>query len=353
MFNALRVPLHVGRLALITLSWAVVAGLAVVSAFHLAHREPWTDMVGLIAVTPWIYMLAWVSAAIGLFTRHRLLVGVSVVLVGLQLWWVVPDFDPISHLVMLPKGAVEVRLFDANVSWTNYNLTEIAGEIRSDHAQVVTLEEPNGTALASLQKTGVLSRFHYDLVRTNGGDDGMALYSVFPLEDATVWYAGAHPEFRAWLKLPGVRRLRIDVIHVHAPVGGPEPALWAGQMNAARKELAHEPRPLVAMGDFNATWYDWHFQALLQLGLRDAAVVAGQGWRMTYPRNQSPVVPYVRIDHVLISAGVSLEGYGVGRGQGSEEHQPIMATVSVGGELSHQLLPALGYAWHNRSLLPA
>ena len=84
----------------------------------------------------------------------------------------------------------------------------------------------------------------------------------------------------------------------------------------------------MAVGDFNATWFDWHFQALLHLGLRDAAVVAGQGWRMTWPRDQEPVVPYAAIDHVLISRGVSLESYGVGDGKGSDHH-PLRVRLSV------------------------
>jgi endonuclease/exonuclease/phosphatase (EEP) superfamily protein YafD len=163
--------------------------------------------------------------------------------------------------------------------------------------------------------------------------NGMAIYSIFPWEDVTVWYAGPIPQFRAWLKLPGGRRLRIDVIHLHAPVvGSGQPALWAAELVAVRKELAHEPRPLVVVGDFGATWYNPPFQALLHLGLRDAAVVAGQGWRMTWPRT---IVPFVRIDHVLLSPGVSLESYGLGNGQGTD-HRPIMVTVSVGGDLSHR-----------------
>ena len=85
------------RWALIGLAWVVVAALVVVSAFHLAHRGPWTLMVALIAVTPWTYMLAWATILIGLFYRRRVLLVVSVVLVLLQLSWVVPDFDPISH----------------------------------------------------------------------------------------------------------------------------------------------------------------------------------------------------------------------------------------------------------------
>ena len=98
--------LRVLRLALLGSSWAVVAALAGVSAFHLAHVEPWTQVVALIAATPWVYMLAWVSAAVGLFFDRRALAVGSLVLVGFQLWWVLPDFDPISHLVPLRAGEV-------------------------------------------------------------------------------------------------------------------------------------------------------------------------------------------------------------------------------------------------------
>ncbi len=98
------------RLGLICLSWAVVVALMVVSAFHLGHREPWTFMVALIAVTPWIYMLAWVTTSIGLFFQRGVLTVTSILLVVLQLWWVAPDFDPISHLASPVPGEVEYPL---------------------------------------------------------------------------------------------------------------------------------------------------------------------------------------------------------------------------------------------------
>ena len=328
MFGAVHHVVRALRLGLICLSWAVVAALVVVSAFHLGHREPWTFMVALIAVTPWIYMLAWVTTSIGLFFQRRALTVASIVVVVLQLWWVVPDFDPISHLASPVPGEVEFRLFDANVSQSNRNLTEIAEEIRRDRPQVVTMEELTPVSLRSLQSTRVMDRYRYKLVRPTTGSYGMALWSVYPLADVTEWYAAGHPELRAWLELPGARRLRLDVLHTTAPYGFGEPFYWAEQMAAIRSELAHEPRPLIAVGDLNATWYDWHFQALLGLGLRDAAVVAGQGWRMTWPRDQQPVVPYLRIDHVLLSRGVSLQSYAVGGGKGSDHH-PLLVRVGV------------------------
>ncbi len=316
------------RFALIGLAWAVVFALAVVSVFHLSRSEPWTAVVALIAVTPWIYMLAWVTASIGLFLRRRLLVLVSAVLVLLQLWWVVPDFDPISHFASPAPGSVQLRLFDANVSQSNRNLDEIAEEVRGYDPQIVTMEELTPASYRSLQATHLMQRYRYKLVRPTGGAYGMAMWSVYPLVDATVWYAHRHPELRAWVALPGGRRLRLDVLHTDAPYGNAEPEVWGDEIEAIRDELSHEPRPLVAVGDLNATWYDWHFQAILALGLRDAAVVAGQGWRMTWPRDQQPVVPYLRIDHVLLSRGTRLQGYKLGQGRGSDHH-PVMVSFSV------------------------
>jgi len=318
------------RRLLVGSSWGVVAALAVVTSFHLARTEPWTFVVGLIAVTPWIYMLAWVTCSIGLFFRRRVLASTSAVLVLLQLWWVVPDFDPIAHLVSPVPGDIRVTILDANVSQSNRDLSQLAAEIRRDRPQVVTLEEVKPASLQSLALTHVMDRYRFNMVTLAFGSDGMAMWSVFPLEGASEWSAVGHPELRAWLELPGHQRLRIDVVHTNAPYGPGQPALWISQMVAIKQELAREPRPLVAVGDLNATWYDWHFQALLRLGLRDAAVVAGQGWRMTWPRDQQPVVPYLRIDHVLLSPAIALNSYQVSGVEGSD-HDSLSVTIALGG----------------------
>jgi endonuclease/exonuclease/phosphatase (EEP) superfamily protein YafD len=314
----------------IALSWSVVAALLAVTSLHLAHSEPWTIVVGLIAVTPWIYMLAWVTTSIGLFFRRRVLAATSAILVLFQLWWVVPDFDPIGHLASLVPGNVQITLLDANVSQANRNLSQLAAEIRRDRPQVVTLEEVKPASLHSLALTHVMDLYRFSMVKLASGSDSMAMWSVFPLEDASEWSAAGHPELRAWLELPGHQRLRIDVLHTNAPYGPGQLSLWIRQIVAIKQELAREPRPLVAVGDLNATWYDWHFQALLHLGLRDAAVVAGQGWRMTWPRDQQPVVPYLRIDHVLLSPAVALYSYRVSADKGSD-HDSLRVTIALGG----------------------
>jgi endonuclease/exonuclease/phosphatase family metal-dependent hydrolase len=41
-------------------------------------------------------------------------------------------------------------------------------------------------------------------------------------------------------------------------------------------------------------------------------------------------VPYLRIDHVLLSPSVSLESYALGDGQGSDHH-PLLVYLGVQG----------------------
>ena len=116
--------------------------LAVVSVFHLSHREPWTAVVALIAVTPWIYMLAWVTASIGLFFQRRRLWSRSrrcSFCCSCGGWYRISTPYPTS--LARRRGPYRVRLFDANVSQSNRNLDEIAEEVRRDKPQIVTMEE--------------------------------------------------------------------------------------------------------------------------------------------------------------------------------------------------------------------
>ena len=112
------------------------------------------------------------------------------------------------------------------------------------------MEELTPPALRSLQETRVMDRYRYKLVRPAFGSFGMALWSVYPMADATEWFATGHPELRAWLELPGGRRLRIDVVHTTAPVGRGEPTVWAEQLDHFRTELARRASPAGGGGGF-------------------------------------------------------------------------------------------------------
>jgi endonuclease/exonuclease/phosphatase (EEP) superfamily protein YafD len=282
--------------------------------------------IAAIGVSPLLLAAALPIGVLAACFRRWLLTGVCVGVLICWSVWAGPDFWPVAHAA--PADGPGWRLFDANVSQSNRNLTEIGGEIARDAPSVIVLEELTPVALTSLLRTGVLADFRWSIVRPQAGPGGMGLWSRLPTTDLGTWTVGGDQvEIDGWVHTPA-GSVRIDGVHVDAPAFGPDqPAMWRRQLGAVRQHLAREPRPLLVAGDFNATWDLRPFQEILHLGLSDAAVLDGQGWRMTWPRNQAWVIPYLRIDHILVSSRLTVVDYRLGRGRGSDHH-PVMVTVA-------------------------
>lgn len=106
-----------------------------------------------------------------------------------------------------------------------------------------------------------------------------------------------------------------------------EPSTWNLEMQAIAAKLRTLPQPLLVVGDFNATQNMHQFRDVLRTGLTDAAVANGKGWAMTWPHDV-PVVPaFARLDHVLVSPGLTTHDYRLGGSAGSD-HRPILLTVA-------------------------
>lgn len=310
------------------LCWLIVAALGALAAGRIAHADGSTAMVAVIALTPLLYLPAWAVAGFALATRRTGLSIGGLVLVALHLVWTVPQMIPWSTAEAARPGAIHLRVFQSNVSQTNNDLRGIAEEIASDHPDVVVLEELRPANLASIEATHVLDRFPWHLVVTDQTSLGMGLWSAVPAQGLERWDVPLHPELRAWLQPPGGPRVRLYAVHTLAPVGADQPALWKVQLAGIRAALSTEPKPLVVVGDLNATWDHRQFQSILHLGLHDAAVVAGRGWEMTWNRQNPIIPPVIRIDHVLVSRGVRVGGIRLGQGRGSD-HRTIVADLEV------------------------
>ena len=84
---------------------------------------------------------------------------------------------------------------------------------------------------------------------------------------------------------------------------------------------------MLMVGDFNATWGNKGFAALLHDGLTDGAAARGKAIDMTWP-NGAIVPPLVRIDHVLTGAHLAVTQIAAKPGFGSD-HRYLVATVAV------------------------
>jgi endonuclease/exonuclease/phosphatase family metal-dependent hydrolase len=104
---------------------------------------------------------------------------------------------------------------------------------------------------------------------------------------------------------------------------------WNDELDGIARHLhaAHVRRELV-VGDFNATWGNRGFRAILSTGLVDGAAARGDALDMTWSQLSSPLPPLIRIDHVLTGPGVVVTTIHSRPGPGSD-HRALLATVAL------------------------
>jgi endonuclease/exonuclease/phosphatase (EEP) superfamily protein YafD len=308
-------------------AWIVMVLLSGVCLLHLFGSTSKYWEIAVLSMTPWLLLPAWPIGVIAGVRRHWMLFGICVVIVACQLVWVGPQFKPWSD-APTPGSGPRLSIFDANVSQANRNLGGIAAEIRATRPQIVALEELTPQAYSSLQSSGVMASFPYHLLRVQYGAGGVGLWSASPLSAASTWdNSNNQKELDATVSVGG-HQIRIAVAHVYAPVGYGGPSLWHAQLARLAANLKNQPRPLVVAGDFNSTADLPEFRSVLDEGLSDTAVLVGKGWEMTWPRNQAWVLPYLRLDHVLVSRQLTVTGYRLGTGRGSD-HKPVIVDIAL------------------------
>jgi endonuclease/exonuclease/phosphatase (EEP) superfamily protein YafD len=297
---------------------------------RLLGNQDTTLEVALASALPWIALPSAPIVVISVRQRKKALAAVCGVVIVLAGVWEGPVMWPVSNAPRAASGT-RIRVYDANLAQDNFRPAEIAAEIRRYRPNVVALEELTPPAARFLRSSGVLAGYSWSLVKTRYGPSGMGVWSNLPMAGLRAW---VNPPFQVEIEgsldLPGSPPIQFDALHVYAPVGSGQPATWRRQLAAIRSHLAAQPRPIVAVGDFNATSDNRPLQLILGLGLRDAAVMAGRGWEMTWPRNQAFVIPYLRIDHVLLSAGLTTTAYRLGVGVGSDHHPLIVEIAPTG-----------------------
>jgi endonuclease/exonuclease/phosphatase (EEP) superfamily protein YafD len=308
--------------------WFLAVAMLIACLLRLLGADGESFAIAVVSALPWVLLPALPVAVASALCRRWALVGVASASVLAGAVWEGPTMWPFSSAAPAAAGP-RVRLFDANVAQDNFHLSGIAAEIRTDRPDVIALEELTPLGLRSLQGSGVLDGYGWKVVDAQYGAGGMGLWSRLPASGLSIWSIEENQvEIDGWIDPPRRSPIRIDVMHVYAPAFGTgEPALWVRQLGELRAHLAAEPRPLLVAGDFNATADDRPFQRILGVHLQDAAVLAGKGWEMTWPRNQAWVIPYLRIDHVLLSPQLTVTRYRLGTGRGSD-HRPIVADVA-------------------------
>jgi endonuclease/exonuclease/phosphatase (EEP) superfamily protein YafD len=320
------------RVGLLVVGWLIVAVLGVVALLRLVAWDSVEPLIVLDALTLVIYLPAWVVAAGALIARRWWLAGAAVVIVVAQVAFAAPELLASARVPSwAAANAPVVRVFDANIDKSLGFQSGYVRAIEQDDPDLVTLEEFTPPALAAMKASGVLARFPYRCAAPAFGATGFLVASRLRLTGCRVetvlangWQVPYMVE--ATVSTPG-GPVALRVVHTLAPF----PAYWR-EWQAALAAVGQSVRAsgdsrMLMVGDFNATWGNGGFVALLHDGLTDGAAARGNAIGMTWP-NGALVPPFVRIDHVLTGARLAVTGIVARLGFGSD-HRYLIATIAI------------------------
>jgi endonuclease/exonuclease/phosphatase (EEP) superfamily protein YafD len=255
--------------------------------------------------------------------------GAAALLCAAQMIYVAPEVLAYSSVPASVRSEPSIRLFDANVQQDNFSMSGYVTQLRSFRPDLVTLEETAQWDFAQFSSSGVFDRLPYRFTVTDTGSRGFIIASRYPLGHPTVLYVHGLAYMVVLRMSFHGRTLPLWVVHTTAPVN-PDWSNWNLELNGvnAALEKSH-PRPLLMVGDFNASWGNRGFRAILSTGLTDAAAARGQPFAFTWNQRLPVLPPFIRIDHVLTGGDLTVTTISTHDGPGSE-HRDITATVAVG-----------------------
>lgn len=316
---------------LLLAGWLSVAVLGLVALLRLVAWDVAEPLIVLDALTWIIYLPAWGVAAGALIARRWWLAAAAAAVVAAQLAFVVPELSAAAPVPAWARHAPAVRVLDANVAQGLGFQPGYLRAIEQDRPDLVTLEEITPQALQAMTASGVLASFPYRCAAPTPGATGFLIASRLRLTGCrvlTVPWDGTWMQYmvEATLWSPG-GPVALRLVHTLAPL----PAYWrewsAALAAVGRSVRAGGDATMLMVGDFNATWGNSGFAALLHEGLTDAAAARGKAAGMTWP-NGAVVPPFIRIDHVLTGADLAVTGIAARPGFGSD-HRYLLATVAV------------------------
>jgi len=120
----------------------------------------------------------------------------------------------------------------------------------------------------------------------------------------------------------------VVAVHLTAPVGRRQAALWRAEVPALAAEVGQLGDRVVLAGDFNTSIYHREYRALAAQ-FAHAARSTGQRWVRTWPADHR-LGPALDLDHVLAHRSMHVCAYGEMTLPGSD-HRGVWASVSHGG----------------------
>ncbi len=293
---------------------------------RLLRSKRFPRLIGLQSVGMWLLIPAYPLALAAMSARRWVLTGAAISLSVANTIWVRQLYSR-GRPGVAPARGTRIRLVTANILVGNDEVALLARDLVATGADLLLLQEVTEQHVADLRAEGVLDAYPFQVLAPSDRPHGSAILSQLPITTGGVIKVAGYPMTRAEVVTAAGTVVVVNV-HPLAPSVPEQVAAWHTQMAALTQLAGEEADPLIMAGDFNATADHAPMGRLLATGLRDAFDEAGRGIGATWPVWRGPMIPVMRLDHVLVRGPITVLGAEVQDNRGSD-HRRVSVEVAV------------------------
>lgn len=281
-----------------------------------ALRMPYVWLGGAIALTALVWRRPW----LGLTALTGLALNV----------WVLASVLWVTPLPTLATPAPTITLLQANLHDKNRDHARFLAYVDQTRPDVLALQEVTPHWISAFHQTPALMR-RYPYQKIGGGGD-TALLSRLPLTQAKRVFMPPYDSYlhaRVWPQgsgRPSAKAFTLLVIHPEHPTSGHAAHRQRRLVTLLTAQRPGLGRPLMVVGDFNATPWSFQFRRLAHgLGVQDMAR-HGVGLVPTWPVGWGPLM--IPLDNCLVSPPLRVLRRETGPDIGSD-HLPVLTTLAM------------------------
>ena len=282
-----------------------VAGVAVgvgLLGIYLHYTQFTGDLItSAVAFAPMLMAVALIGLLLALIVRAWWVVGIGAVVVLVGLLTQAPLYFSATS-----SGPGEFTVMQLNLDQGRADLGELADTVAREEVDVLTVTEVTPAAWGRLEASPIAAALPYSVAYPAVAGNGGAVLSRYPISDQRRLDGFWLPNLRVVVEVPGRRPIAVYGIHVMPPY--PDTAdQWRRELEELSTVLSAETGPVIAAGDFNATYDHRQYRQLMvtsegRPAMTDAAEGTGAGMVRTYPADKW-FPPLLAIDRVLSRGG--------------------------------------------------
>jgi endonuclease/exonuclease/phosphatase (EEP) superfamily protein YafD len=304
--------------------WVAVIPLAIWAVVRALGLDRGFPFEAVIAFTPYVAVVAPLVAVLALALQNWAAVAIALLTTICFAAAILPR--SIGVTTVGAAGHRTIGVLAANVHEGAASPQGILHLVERLHPDILTIEELTPHLDRELEAAGLGRRLPYRVIDAHRFSSGTGIYSNMPLRRLPT-SDFASRMVRAEAVLPGGGKLRIVAVHPYPPNRSTQTGEWEEAL--ATLPSAGRGIPWILAGDFNGTFDQAPFRAVVARGYHDAGEAAGKGLESTFPQT-GIWPPPITIDHVLADERLGIVEYGVEPLPGSDHHA-IYADLALPG----------------------